>query len=71
MRIFFLTDEEKKDYTIAVVAQAKSNYQLRNKIINADQGNPAGMFAKIPNQNDSKDGNLKKETRGYQNKMNR
>ncbi|XP_059070571.1 uncharacterized protein LOC131860207 [Cryptomeria japonica] len=38
-----LIDEEKKAYTVAVVAQAKNNYQLRNIIVNPEQDSGATM----------------------------
>ncbi|XP_059076674.1 uncharacterized protein LOC131875951 [Cryptomeria japonica] len=38
-----LTDEEKKSYTVAAVAQAKTNYQLRNRIVNQEQDSGAAV----------------------------
>lgn len=50
-----LIDEEKKAYTMAAVAQAKSNYQLRNITVNEEQGKPSEIFAKVPKASGNKD----------------
>ncbi|XP_057834903.1 uncharacterized protein LOC131045340 [Cryptomeria japonica] len=46
-----LTKEEKKASTIAVIEQVKSNYQLRNRNVNNEQGKLSGIFARVTKSN--------------------
>lgn len=39
-------NEEIKALIVVVMEQAKSNYNLRNRVVNQDQGKPAGIFIK-------------------------
>ncbi|XP_059067603.1 uncharacterized protein LOC131858388 [Cryptomeria japonica] len=62
-----LTEEENKAFTIATVEQVKSNYQLKNRNVNNEQGKPTSVFAKVKklegntdNTFKSKDANAKK-----------
>lgn len=64
-----LTDEEKKVYTVAAVAQEKSNYQLRNRIVNPEKGKPSGIFAKVPKASGNKDTITNEEKEGAEEKM--
>lgn len=40
------SNEEIATITVAMVAQVKSNYQLRNRVVGEDQGKPSGLFVK-------------------------
>lgn len=64
-----LIDEENKTQTMAAVAQAKSNYQLRNKIVNLEKGKPSGIFAKVPKASQNKDTIANEEKEGETKKV--
>ncbi|XP_059068488.1 uncharacterized protein LOC131858995 [Cryptomeria japonica] len=59
-----LTYEENKAYTMAIIAQAKSNYQLRNITVNPEQGKPSGIFSKVPKASGNKDTITNEEKEG-------
>lgn len=56
-------EEEKiKAFTVVVVEQAKNKYNLRNRVVNHDQGKPAGMFIKEKGAKEIRNGGTPKMT---------
>ncbi|XP_059071745.1 uncharacterized protein LOC131869783 [Cryptomeria japonica] len=69
------TEEEKKAFTIVAIEQVKSNYQLKNRNVNNEQGKPASIFGKVTKSNGTKnnvakgkDADAKKRTELEKNK---
>lgn len=55
-------EEEIKALTIVVVEKSKNNYNLRNRVVNHDQGNPASMFIQERSTKELKNGGIPKMT---------
>lgn len=56
------SQEEIKALTVATIEQANNNYNMRNRVVNHDQGKLASMFIKEKGTKENKNGGAPKMT---------